>query len=55
MNYWQNFSECEKRIYKLITKMEKEITHDALFTIITANFDLASKPKIPGESYFFHT
>ena len=57
MNYWQNFSECEKRIYALIVAAEKEVTYDVLFSIIMANFDLNYKgslqPLSSQESYFF--
>ena len=55
MNYWQNFSECEKRMYAIIVAAEKEITFDVLFKIIAVNFDLGFKPhnEPHAESYFF--
>jgi len=36
MNYWQNFSECEKRIYELIVLADKEIGHETMMNIFTS-------------------
>ena len=36
MNYWQNFSECEKRIYELIVLADKEIGHETMMNIFNS-------------------
>ena len=59
MNYWQNFSECEKKIYELIVLAEKDVTHETIMGIFNANFDITKSknellPK-PEQNYFFST
>ena len=61
MNYWLNFSECEKKMYELIVLAEKDITHEVLMNIFNANFDI-NKSKNESlnsnkaeENYFFST
>lgn len=61
MNYWLNFSECEKKIYEQIVLAEKEVTHEVLMNIFNSNFDINKSKKEclssnkTEENYFFST
>jgi len=63
MNYWQNFSECEKRVYEWLVLAEKDISHETLLNIFESVFDLnplKSKTVVNGkpveeDNYFFST
>jgi hypothetical protein len=43
MNYWQTFSENEKKMYEMLVKIEKESSFETIQAIYDSLFDLDFK------------